>query len=55
MYSTVERVDDCEYSVKIIIVPLKEGIAGTTYFWKETYYYWKNHSNNGWLQVLLLK
>ena len=37
----------------LIIVPLKEGIAGTNFLWnKHTTYCRKNYSNNGWLQVL---
>ena len=31
MYSTVKRMDDCEYTTKKIIVPLKEGITGTNW------------------------
>ena len=31
MYSTVERLDDCEYSLEIIIVPLKEHITETNF------------------------
>ena len=32
MYSVVERMDDCEYSLEIIIVPLKECIAEKNVF-----------------------
>ena len=36
-YSTVEKMDDFEYSLEIIIVPLKERIAETNFFfWKHT-------------------
>ena len=31
MYSTVERLDDCEYSLEIIIVPLKEHVTETNF------------------------
>ena len=34
MNSTIERMDDCEYSIEIITVPLKKRIAGPTFFWK---------------------
>ena len=32
MYSTVERIDGCEYSVEIITLTLKECVAGTNFF-----------------------
>ena len=32
MYSVVERMDDCEYSLEITIVPLKECIAEKNIF-----------------------
>ena len=32
MYSTVERIDGWEYSLEIIIVPLKERITETNVF-----------------------
>ena len=32
MYSTVEIMDGCEYYREIIIVPLKERIAGSIFF-----------------------
>ena len=32
MYITVERMDGCEYSIKIVLAPLKERIAGTNFF-----------------------
>ena len=32
MYSTVERMDGCEYSIEIIIVPSREHTAGTNVF-----------------------
>ena len=41
-YSTVEKMDDFEYSLEIIIVPLKERIAETNFFFLETYYCWKD-------------
>ena len=34
IYSTVERMDGCEYSLEIIIVPLKERKAEINFFWK---------------------
>ena len=34
MYSTVEKMDGCEYSIKIIIVTLKKRIARTNFFRK---------------------
>ena len=41
MYSTVERVDGCEYSIETIIKALKERIAGTNIFGIR-----KNYSSN---------
>ena len=35
MYRNVERVDSCEYSIGIIIAPLKENIAGINFFGNE--------------------
>ena len=35
MYSTVERIDECEYSLEIIIVPLKERINEMNFFWNK--------------------
>ena len=35
IYSTVERMDGCEYSLEIIIAPLQEGIAETILLLKE--------------------
>ena len=35
IYSAVERMDGCEYSLEIIIAPLKEGIAETILLLKE--------------------
>ena len=32
MYSTVKRMDDCEYSLEIIIVPIKERITEINFF-----------------------
>ena len=32
--STVERTDGCENSAEIIIVPLKQRIAGINFFWE---------------------
>ena len=32
IYSAVERMDTCEYSLEIIIVALKERIAETNFF-----------------------
>ena len=32
MYSTVERIDGCEYSIEIITLTLKECVAGTNFF-----------------------
>ena len=32
MYSTVERMDGCNYSIELINVPLKERPAGTNFF-----------------------
>ena len=34
IHSDAERMDDCEHSLEIIIVPLKERIAETNFFWK---------------------
>ena len=34
MYSTIERMAGCEYSLEIIIVPLKKRITFTNFFWK---------------------
>ena len=34
IYSTIGRMDAWEYSLEIIIVPLKERIAQTNCFWK---------------------
>ena len=35
IYNTVKRMDSCEYSLKIIMVPLKERIAETNFFANE--------------------
>ena len=32
MYSTGEKLDGCDYSIEIIIVPLKERVAGTNFY-----------------------
>ena len=32
MYITIERMDGCEYSIEIFIIPLKECIAGINLF-----------------------
>ena len=32
MYSTVEKMADCEYSLEIITVPLQERIMKSTFF-----------------------
>ena len=32
MYSTIERMDCCEYSIELIIVPLKEHITRSNFF-----------------------
>ena len=32
MYSAIERMDTCEYSLEIITVPLKERITGINFF-----------------------
>ena len=34
IYSNVERMGGCEYSIEIMIVSLKEGIAVTNVLWK---------------------
>ena len=34
IFFIVERMDDCECSIEIIIVPSKEGIAGNKIFLK---------------------
>ena len=34
IYSVVERMDGCEYSLEIIIVPLKEHITEAIFFLK---------------------
>ena len=34
MYSTVEKLDGCQYSLEVIIVPLKECMAETNCFYK---------------------
>ena len=34
IYNAVERVDGCEYCLEIIMVPLKERMAGTNFVWK---------------------
>ena len=39
IYSAVERIDGCEYSLEIIMIPLKKHIAETNSFWKKTYYF----------------
>ena len=47
MYRNVERVDSCEYSIGIIIAPLKENIAGINFFLEMNILNLKNHSKNG--------
>ena len=32
MYSTIEKLDGCEYCLEIIIVPLEERITRTNFF-----------------------
>ena len=36
LYSTAERMDSSEYSLELIVLPQKEFIAETNFFWKET-------------------
>ena len=33
IFSLIERMDGFEDSIEIVIVPLKERIAGTNFFW----------------------
>ena len=37
IYSAVERMDAYAYSLETIIVPPKERIAETSFFWKQKY------------------
>ena len=32
MYGTIERMNDCEYSIEMIIAPLQKRMAGTNFF-----------------------
>ena len=46
MCSAAERRDGFEYSMKIIIVPLKERIAGTNFFLETNILFFFFHKNN---------
>ena len=46
-YTEMLKEYSCEYSIGIIIAPLKENIAGTNFFLEMNILNLKNHSKNG--------
>ena len=48
-------MEDCDYTIEIIIVPLKERIAETNFFFKINIPLLKELVNDGWLQLLQSK